>query len=257
MNTIWLKKWGMAVLFRTVAGIGYASEDDEAVRWERFVALGEVSPTIIHEIRYYGNHNFIGRRITGYRAPKCLLTKEAAQALAKVQEDLRAFSLTLKVYDCYRPQRAANDFVAWAKDLADAKMKNEFYPNVEKKNLFKEGYIAERSGHSRGSTMDLTIVPFPVPTQDLYRKGMRLISCLAPYGKRFNDNDLDMGTSYDCFDPASHTATSKVSARPRGNRLLLKTLMEKHGFQNFEKEWWHYTLKNEPFPDRYFDFEVK
>lgn len=257
MNAIWFRIWGMAVITCMVTGMGYANEKDDTIRRERFVALDEVAPSIIHEIRYYGNHNFIGRRIKGYRAPKCLLTKESAQALAKVQQDLQTFSFSLKVYDCYRPQRAVSDFVAWAKDLADTKMKKEFYPNVEKKNLFEEGYIADRSGHSRGSTMDLTIVRLPAPPQDHYRKGMRLISCLAPYGKRFKDNSLDMGTGYDCFDPASHTANPKRSARERANRLLLKALMEKHGFQNFEKEWWHYTLKNEPFPDRYFDFEVK
>ena len=205
----------------------YAENSDEEFRKNAFVDLHEISPGIAYEIRYFGNHNFIGRPIEGYKAPKCFLTLQAAQELAKVQKELEAFSLRLKVYDCYRPQRAVDDFVDWAKNLRDKKMKKEFYPSVKKKHLFRDGYIASQSGHSRGSTIDLTI------------------------------ENLDMGTPYDYFDPVSHTANPKIGEKAHANRLLLKTLMEKHGFVNYDKEWWHYTLKNEPFSDRYFDFEVQ
>ena len=224
---------------------------------EAFVSITEVDPTIVVEARYYGAHNFIGRRITGYDAPKCVMTREAATALAKVQADLRAFGLGIKTYDCYRPQRAVNDFVAWARDTLDNRMKAEFYPEVDKRNLFRDGYIAERSGHSRGSTIDLTIIPLPAPAQAEYREGMQLVDCRRPSGERFRDNSLDMGTGYDCFDPLSHTANPSISAEARRNRLLLKAVMEKNGFRNYANEWWHYTLVGEPYADTYFDELVR
>lgn len=192
-----------------------------------FVDVQEIAPTIKIEARYFSDHNFVGTRINGYQAPKCLLTKEAAGALAKVQEELATKGFSLRVYDCYRPQRAVNHFVRWAKDRNDTKMKKEFYPEVEKANLFRDGYIAEKSGHSRGSTLDLTI------------------------------DGLDMGSPYDFFDSISHTENPKVQGHARINRLLLKQTMEKHGFRNYNQEWWHYTLKDEPFPNRYFNFVVK
>lgn len=194
---------------------------------KNFMDVQQLDPSIKAEMRYYSDHNFIGERIKGYEAPKCLLTKEAAQALAAVQAELKRKKLSLKVYDCYRPQKAVNHFIKWAKDINDIKMKKEFYPKVDKKNLFKDGYIAEKSGHSRGSTIDLTI------------------------------DGLNMGTPYDFFDPISHTENPKIKGKAMANRLLLKRVMEKHGFKNYDKEWWHYTLKNEPFSNRYFNFAVK
>lgn len=194
---------------------------------QNFVEIRAIDPTIAVEARYATSHNFIGRPITGYHAEKCFLTPEAANALGKVQGELRAYGMSLKVYDCYRPQRAVNDFIEWAKDESDQKMKQEFYPRVDKRDAFKLGYIAEKSGHTRGSTIDLTIA------------------------------GLDMGTTYDFFDELAHTANPNVSAEARRNRLLLKSVMEKFGFRNYENEWWHFTLANEPFPDTYFDVEVK
>ncbi len=222
-----------------------------------FVAVTEVIPTIIVELRYYSPHNFIGKRIQGYQAPKCYLTEEAAFALEKVQNELLKYSLSLKIYDAYRPQRAVNHFVTWAKNLSDTTMKREFYPEVEKKNLFRDGYIASRSGHSRGSTVDLTIVPLPIPEQEEYFVGKQLCDCTLPKASRFNDNSLDMGTGYDCFDKLSWTGNTATGTQQFVNRLLLKTLMEKYGFRNYAKEWWHYTLKSEPFPDTYFDFVIE
>ena len=219
------------------------------------VSVSDVDSTIIVEARYFGRHNFIGRPITGYEAPKCLLTPAAARALAAVQEDVRGYGLSLKTYDCYRPQRAVDDFVRWARATSDTAMKAEFYPAVDKQNLFRDGYIAERSGHSRGSTVDLTLVPVPVPEQPEYRPGDALRDCRSP--ARYADNTLDMGTGYDCFDPLSHTANPAVGSMAARNRLLLRLAMERHGFSNYANEWWHFTLRDEPYPDTYFDLPVR
>ncbi|MFD7239029.1 M15 family metallopeptidase [Streptomyces syringium] len=223
---------------------------------KEFVALSDVDPTILQEMRYFTPHNFTGHRVDGYRRPLCLLTRPAAEALRGAQRALLRRGYGLKVYDCYRPQRAVDDFVAWAKDLDDVRMKAEFYPRVAKSRLFLDGYIAEKSGHSRGSTLDLTIVKLPaVPTRP-YLPGEPLVPCYAPKELRFPDNSVDMGTGYDCFDTLSHTADPRVQGVPRANRMLLKSLMEKAGFVNLAEEWWHYTYRAEPFPDTYFDFPV-
>jgi D-alanyl-D-alanine dipeptidase len=224
---------------------------------ESFVDLKKAIPSVTLDIRYYENHNFLGTRVDGYQAPKCLVSAPAAEALAKVQAELQGFSLSLKIYDCYRPQQAVYHFVRWAKDIKDTKTKAEFYPAVDKRNLFRDGYIAEKSSHSRGSTIDLTIVPFPAPAEEKYTPGQPLHACYLPAGKRFKDNSIDMGTGFDCFHELSHPGNLKVGLQQRNNRLLLKTLMDKHGFKNYDKEWWHFTLRNEPYPETYFDFPVK
>ena len=224
---------------------------------EGFVDLRDVVPSILLDIRYFGPHNFVGQKVDGYQAPKCILTRDAALALSRVQEELNQFGLTLKVYDCYRPQRSVDHFVRWAKDVSDIKTKKEFYPTVDKRNLFRDGYIASRSGHSRGSTVDLTIVPLPVPHQEAYLPGQALAECFLPANKRFKDNGIDMGTGFDCFHELSHPENREVGLKQRINRLLLKVLMDKHGFKNLPEEWWHFTLKEEPYPDRYFDFVIE
>jgi zinc D-Ala-D-Ala dipeptidase len=222
-----------------------------------FVSLHKVDPSILLDIRYYTKHNFVGRRIHGYRAPMCILTRRAAKGLARVQAAVVPQGYTLKVYDCYRPQRAVNDFVRWARRLRDQRMKREFYPRVDKSRLFTDGYIAERSGHSRGSTMDLTLVELPAREQPKWRRGtFGLVPCFAPYDERFPDNTIDMGTGYDCFDTLAHTLDPRIQGLQRSNRLLLKSAMEAAGFTNYENEWWHYTLSDEPFPDTYFNFPV-
>ena len=222
-----------------------------------FVDIKQVLPSAILDIRYHGDHNFVGTRVDGYEAARCFVTKPAAKALAKVQEELQEFSLSLKIYDCYRPQRAVNHFVRWAKDIGDAKTKAEFYPAVDKRNLFRDDYIAERSGHSRGSTVDLTIVPLPVPKEETYTPGQPLRACFMPASERFGDSSIDMGTGFDCFDELSHPANPRVGTQQRANRLLLKTLMDRRGFKNYAQEWWHFTLRNEPYPNTYFDFPVR
>ena len=222
-----------------------------------FVALDQVAPTILHDIRYITNHNFVGRRIHGYRDPLCILTRPAADALADAQAALRPQGYSLKVYDCYRPQRAVDDFVRWARRLHDDRMKEEFYPRVDKSRLFEDGYIASRSGHSRGSTVDLTLVKLPAREQPRWRRGTYgLVPCFAPYEERFPDNTVDMGTGFDCFDTLANTLDPRIQGEARENRLLLKSTLEAAGFKNYELEWWHYTLEDEPFPETFFDFPV-
>ncbi|MEU0881263.1 M15 family metallopeptidase [Lentzea sp. NPDC005914] len=219
-----------------------------------FVVLRDVDPTILHDIRYYTSHNFVGTRVDGYRQPLCILTRPAALALRSVQREMLKQGYTLKVYDCYRPQRAVDHFVRWARDLADQRMKAEFYPRVDKTRLFEDGYIAEKSGHSRGSTLDLTIVKLPARYQRPYVPGEKLVDCIAP--NRFPDNTVDMGTGYDCFDTLSHTDDPRVTGKARENRQLLKAAMAGAGFRNLPEEWWHFTLNGEPYPDTYFNFPV-
>jgi D-alanyl-D-alanine dipeptidase len=244
------------LLLMVMAGPLPSAGYGETAKPGNFVDVTDVIPSVLLDIRYYAPHNFVGERIDGYNAPRCLLTREAAQALGKVQEELQAFSLSLKIYDCYRPQRAVDQFVRWARDLNDVRTKKEFYPTLDKIDLFKAVYIDTRSGHSRGSTVDLTIVALPAAEQAVYRPGDELFECFLPAENRFRDNSIDMGTGFDCFHELSHTANRAVGEKQRANRLLLKTMMEKHGFRNYEKEWWHYTLKNEPFPTTYFNFPI-
>ena len=222
--------------------------------FDRNVVLKDVDPTILHDVRYFTAHNFVGTRIDGYHQPLCILTRPAALALHKVQREMLKQGYTLKVYDCYRPQRAVDHFVRWARDLADQRMKTEFYPRVDKTRLFEDGYIAEKSGHSRGSTLDLTIVRLPARHQRPYVPGEPLVNCYAP--QRFPDNTVDMATGYDCFDTLSHTDDPRVVGKARENRQLLKKAMADNGFRNLPEEWWHFTLNGEPYPDTYFDFPV-
>lgn len=223
---------------------------------EDFVVLADVDPSVRTDVRYATAHNFVGRPITGYPEPLCLLTRRAAEALHRVQVAALAQGRSLKVYDCYRPQRAVDDFVAWAKSPAEQQMKAEFYPTVAKDRLFAEGYIGAPTAHSRGSTLDLTLVAVPTADQPAYAPGQPLVSCTAPQVRRFPDNSVDMGTGFDCFDPLAHTADPRITGAARDNRMLLKRLMAAQGFENYPNEWWHYRLTDEPYPKTYFDFPV-
>lgn len=197
-----------------------------------FVDVAGRIPGIEVDVRYFGDDNFVGSRIEGYNSAKIFITTPAADALTLVQSELNAFGLGLKIFDGYRPQRAVDHFVRWAKDLSDTRMQARYYPTVDKENLFRDGYIAERSGHSRGSTLDLTMVTLST------------------------DQELDMGSGWDFFDPKSWPSSSAVTAIQRENRMLLRSTMVKHGFIPLTEEWWHFTLEDEPFPDTYFDFEI-
>lgn len=210
-----------------------AAQQGAPARPEGFVDAAAVVPQLIVEMRYAGAENFVGRPIAGYDANICVLTREAAMALAAAQQELAASGRGLKVLDCYRPARAVADFAAWARDLDDQRMKAQYYPNVDKARLFELGYIAERSGHSRGSTLDLTIIDLATGAE------------------------LDMGTPYDLFDPRSWPSDQSVSAQARANRTLLQRVMTAHGFRPLREEWWHFTLNNEPYPETYFDFPVR
>jgi zinc D-Ala-D-Ala dipeptidase len=221
------------------------------------VDLKAVAPSVIICLRYVGRHNFIGRTAPGYTANKCLLTRPAAQALALVQQKLSELGLSLMVYDCYRPQTAVDYFVKWAADSSDTVMKREFYPRVKKDELLKEGYVASPSTHSRGSTVDLTLVALPRTEVDDYIPGRPLVPCDEPASRRFHDGSLDMGTGFDCFDPRAQLNASGLTGRQRANRMLLTTLMNQAGFAGYRYEWWHFTLRHEPHPNTYFDFPVQ
>ncbi|WP_327181925.1 M15 family metallopeptidase [Streptomyces sp. NBC_01334] len=246
----------LVALLTVTAASTTARADADPVAPADFVALRTVDPTILQEMRYFTPHNFVGERIDGYRQPICILTRPAAEALHKAQRKLLRQGYTLKVYDCYRPQRAVNHFVRWAENLNDERLKGEFYPNVDKSRLFDDGYIAAKSGHSRGSTMDLTIVKLPAAPTRPYVPGEPLVPCYAPQQQRFPDNSVDMGTGFDCFDTLAHTLDPRIQGQQRANRTLLKSTLEGLGFVNLAEEWWHYTFKPEPYPDTYFDFPV-
>ena len=216
----------------TLAPAAFAQPRSEQ-RPDSYVDAATVAPALIVEARYAAAHNFVGAPIDGYDKPICYLTKPAAAALAQVVADLEPRGLTIKVFDCYRPERAVAHFVRWARNLHDVKMKAEFYPNVDKSTLFRDGYIAARSGHSRGSTADLTLA------------------------RRSDGQALDMGTPFDFFSPRSWPTDKSISAEAQANRVVLAQVMRKRGFRPYDKEWWHFTLRHEPHPQSYFDFPVR
>lgn len=197
-----------------------------------FVLLSDVVPDAILEIRYYSTYNFVGDRIDGYEEPCALLTKEAASALKNASDQLILKGYRLKIYDAYRPQKAVTHFMNWAKDINDTRMKKYFYPQLDKSVLFDQGYIAEKSGHSRGSTVDLTL--FDMNTE----------------------KEVDMGGTFDYFGELSHPDYKQITAEQYENRMILRDAMVSNGFKPLVEEWWHFTLDNEPFPDTYFTFPV-
>ncbi|WP_030724960.1 M15 family metallopeptidase [Streptomyces sp. NRRL S-237] len=245
-----------AVMTAGAATAGASAPPPEAKAPSAFVALSSVDPTILQEMRYVRPHNFVGEPVDGYRQPVCLLTRPAAQALHRAQVNLLRQGYSLKVYDCYRPQRAVDHFVRWAEDLGDERRKAEFYPRVDKSRLFEDGYIAKKSGHSRGSTMDVTLVRLPAFPAPRPRPGQESVPCYAPRAERYPDNSVDMGTGFDCFDTLSHTDDPRIQGAQRANRDLLRSALTAEGFVNLPEEWWHFTHKPELFPDTYFDFPV-
>ena len=223
-----MRRAGLVVSMLAMAWAAQAQPRPEA-----FIDAANVVPNLVVDMRYFGADNFVGKRIDGYERPVCLLTKEAAAALAKVAHDLEPRGLALKVFDCYRPARAVAHFVRWTQNVADVARKAEHYPTTDKRNLFRDGYIAARSGHSRGSTIDLTLARLADKTE------------------------LDMGTPFDFFSPRAAPSSREVSADAQTNRAILAQAMRRGGFVPYVREWWHFTLRNEPFPDRHFDFPVR
>ncbi|MBR6735348.1 MAG: M15 family metallopeptidase [Oscillospiraceae bacterium] len=198
-----------------------------------FVLITDLIPDAILEIRYYSTFNFVGERIDSYEAPVAYLTREAADALKKVSGELLMQGYRIKIYDAYRPQSAVNHFIEWAKKINDTKMQPYFYPDVDKRKLFEEGYIAARSSHSRGSTIDLTLVDMKT------------------------GQEIDMGGGFDYFGELSHPDyTGELTPEQTKNRATLRDVMIKNGFCPIDTEWWHFTLKDEPYPDTYFDFPI-
>jgi zinc D-Ala-D-Ala dipeptidase len=227
-----VSKVGLLKLCLALAAV-FGTQAALAQEWPTsFVDAATVVPGLIADMRYAGSHNFVGRPIDGYEAPRCLLSQAAAAALAEVARDLASRGLHIKVFDCYRPTRAVMNFVRWARDLNDTAGRAEFYPKVDKRTLFRDGYIASQSGHSRGSTIDMTLA---------------------------NDDgrELDMGTPFDFFSPKSSPADPTITPEQHTNRMVLAAAMRRHGFRPYDKEWWHFTLRGEPFPDTYFDFPVR
>lgn len=198
-----------------------------------FSYVKEVIPHIHTDLRYYGSHNFVGRKVDGYNAPVLILSTKATYALKKIEAELNKQGLALKIFDGYRPQKAVSHFQKWAVQIDDTLGKREFYPHIDKRNLFKLGFIANKSGHSRGSTVDLTIMELE------------------------NGKELDMGGAFDFFGAVSHFNSPAINSTQKKNRLLLKNVMSKYGFKGYIKEWWHYTLVDEPYQKTYFDFDVK
>lgn len=197
-----------------------------------FVLLSEAVPDVILEIRYYSTYNFVGDRIDGYEEPLAMLTAEAAAALKEASDELAGMGYRLKIFDAYRPQMAVTNFMNWALDTDDTRMKEYFYPELEKDVLFPQGYIAEHSGHSRGSTVDLTL--FDMTTE----------------------REVDMGGTFDYFGQLSHPDYTEITEEQYAMRMLLREIMIKHGFRPLEEEWWHFTLEDEPYPNTYFTFPI-
>lgn len=225
----------MAVVIAVFSGCASVPNSTESKNdgSEGFALVSDVVPDVIQEIRYYSTYNFVGQRIDGYEEPCALLTKEAAQALKEVSDDVMEQGYRLKIYDAYRPQMAVDNFVRWAEDLNATEMKSYFYPEVDKSKLFEQGYIDAKSGHSRGSTVDLTL--FDMET-----------------GK-----ELDMGGTFDYFGELSHPDyTGELTQKQLENRNILREAMMCHGFKPLDTEWWHFTLEDEPYPDTYFNFAV-
>lgn len=199
---------------------------------KHFVLLTELIPDLIIDMRYFGSNNFVGAHIDGYDEPSPILAKEAAQALFAASEDARRSGFLFKIYDAYRPKRAVKHFVRWAKDKNDTKTKTEYYPDIDKSDIIPHGYISPTSSHSRGSAVDLTLV-------------------CSDSGK-----ELDMGGPFDFFGVLSHPDYTDISEEQMKNRLLLREIMVSNGFKSIRTEWWHFSLKEEPFPNTYFDFTV-
>ena len=210
-----------------------AKQTDPTMDRSDFVVVTEVIPDAILEIRYYSTYNFVGERIDGYEAPIALMTRQAADSLKVVSDELKAQGYRLKIWDTYRPQTAVNHFIRWAENVQDTAMKKIFYPMVDKSLLFEQGYIYARSSHSRGSTVDLTLID-------------------AATGK-----ELDMGSPFDWFGEESHPDYTNLTAEQLANRQILWDAMLGHGFTMIDSEWWHFTLANEPYPDTYFDFPIR
>jgi len=221
-----------------------------------FVYLRDVDPTIAQDIRYAGSDNFVGRPLPGYEAAECILRRDVAAALKRVQADLAASGLSLKVYDCYRPIRAVRAMAAWVNDGRAEAATKRFFPKLPKSSLLRAGYIASRSRHSSGTTIDLTLMRTGAAAPAAFDPTARHGPCTAPLAQRSPDNAVDMGTSFDCFDAASYTASAAIGAEARRWRNVLLAAMRKQGFANYDHEWWHFSYAGSAGAPAY-DFPIR
>lgn len=228
-------------------------------RAKGFVYLHQIDPTIIASLRYCTSENFVSAPVEGYKKPVVMMTEQAAQALKKVQEEVKKDGYSLVVYDAYRPQRAVNHFMQWADEVKDQAKKSQYYPRIDKEKVFELGYVDKKSGHSRGSTVDLTLKKDNEPLHEIRKKERILTDGFKILF--LDDGTLDMGSSFDLFDTASHYTNDLIDPVCKERRAYLKNVMEKHGFKGWRDEWWHFTLKNEPYPadkdESYFDFPIE
>lgn len=232
----------LAAVGQSLSNIGVGQEIKNRLP-APLVYLRDVDPTILQDIKYATVANFTGRVVPGYEAGECILIRPAAEALSQVQAEVRRENLSLKVYDCFRPERAVHAFVAWSERPTSEQGTSGFYPRLKKSQLFSLGYIAKVSSHSRGIAVDLTLVPLPEPRLPAFDPNASRSPCNGSSNLRIPDTSVDMGTAFDCFDPMSHTRSSEISSAQRERRRLLTDVMEKHGFRNYRNEWWHFTYQ--------------
>jgi len=207
-----------------------------------FVYLRDVDPSILQDMRYASTNNFTGRRLAGYEAGECIVRREVALALSRVQQELKPQRLSLKMLDCYRPARASRAMLAWSRDDAETPASKRQYPKLNKRDLFGLGYIAAYSGHSTGAAVDLTLVDLSADNSAAFDQAAAYADCTAPAAKRAPEGSIDMGTGYDCFDNVAHTRAAGISVEQRKWRQTLVAAMSKQGFTNYFREWWHFSL---------------
>jgi zinc D-Ala-D-Ala dipeptidase len=244
---------------RSIAPIAWAvliatSAAGESVLPPGFVYLRDIAPTIVQEMKYAGSDNFTGAKLPGYDAPECILREPAARALSRVQADLESKGFSLKVYDCYRPTRAVRAMRAWVDDGKPEEPTRRFFPRLHKAYLFSLGYIATHSNHSLGKAVDLTIVPLPRRQTADFDPSIKYGSCIGPAPERAPDDAIDMGTGFDCFDIKSHTAAWDISADAKQARAMLLRAMQRQGFSNYRREWWHFDYSGDG--GNYYDFPI-
>ena len=259
MHFVNQKKLLYSLLVSSVVGFGSCCAISPEARAKGFVDLHEIDPTIPVSLRYFSEENFVGKPVDAYKNSVVIMTRQAAEALKRVQEDVKKDGYSLVVYDAYRPQQAVNHFMRWSEDVEDQSKKSHYYPRVNKADVFDLGYVAKRSGHSRGSTIDLTLIKDGQKLHDIVEKERTLLDGYTI--KILDDGTVDMGSSFDLFDTASHFENNLIEEKYKKLRTYLKTVMEKHGFKNYSEEWWHFTLKNEPHPgtldSSYFNFAIE
>lgn len=248
MMTRYLRNFAAALLMASTVSMIHAALP------EGFVYLDDLDSTIQTSMRYATKENFVGAVVDGYKVSRIIMTKQAAQALCLVQKELLQEGYSLVVYDAYRPQKAVDHFIRWSNNLQDISTKNRYYPNIAKDSVFDLGYVAKRSGHSRGSTIDLSIIQVDKKLKKPILQVRTINGHQIPF---FDDGTVDMGSSFDLLDEASHHDSPKMTDAYNSQRHYLREKMLKHGFKMYSQEWWHYTLVNEPFPNTFFDFDIE